>query len=312
MARATPAALLARLSQLADDPLAQAEFAAELLVSERRAQLIGPALAALEQLPIPAARPALLRLYADLDADGTRDDAGGGFRAAALRALRPWVTTQDLGLLERAVSTYEFLPPSRSEEGGPIRAAGLIAMADLDPQLAGFHAARLLVDHYTSPLSGEPGKTAAGVLAAQSESLPLYLYTLRNEQRDEVTAECLRHLAGAPERVLRELCGRFDAASSELAQIGLVDMLLASPNQALAHEELAARLRQPCPLTVFRYLTVALVASRRRPLIDQVLAAAGAERDPARQSAYADALALLPGGPQPSRRPARTATRYDN
>lgn len=37
-------------------------------------------------------RRVLLRLYANLDADGVRCDTGRGFRAAALRALRPWAT----------------------------------------------------------------------------------------------------------------------------------------------------------------------------------------------------------------------------
>lgn len=305
MARTTPAALLAKLGQLADDPLAQARFAAELLATERRAQLLGPALAALEELPIPEARPSLLRLYADLEVDGVGLDAGGGFRAAALRALRSWATAVDLPLLERAVTTYEFLPPGRSEEAAPIRAAGLVLLADLDPQLAGFHAARLLVDHlHTSKLSGEPGKTAAGVLAAQSQTLPLYLYTLRDEQRDDVTAECLRHLVEAPVYVVRELCGRFGPEASELAQIGLVDLLLARSHDSIAHEELAARLRQSGSLTVLRYLAVAMVASRRRPLIAAVAAAAAVERDPGRRAALDEALALLPNE-QPAGRGSR-------
>lgn len=296
MARTTPGALLAQLSRLADDPLAQARFAAELLATERRPQLLGPALAALEELPIPEARPVLLRLYTDFDADGVRLDAGGSFRAAALRALRPWATAVELPLLERAVTTYEFLPPGRSEVAASIRAGGLVVLADLDPTGAGFHAARLLVDHcFTSELSGEPAKTAAGVLAALSQTLPLYLYTLREHQWPDVTAECLRHLAEAPEFVVRELCGRFGPEAGELAQIGLIDLLLARVNDILAHDALAARLRQPGPLTVLRYLAVAMIASRRRPLIDVVVAAAAVERDLGRRAALDEALALLPG-----------------
>ncbi|NTU81351.1 MAG: hypothetical protein HGA45_18565 [Chloroflexales bacterium] len=180
MARTSPNAVLRELERLADDPEAQASYAATVLTTERRAQIVGPALAALEQQPLPEARPALLRLYAHLGADGTRHDAGGTFRASILRALRPWATIDDLPLLERAVTTYEFLPPGRSEEATPIRGAGLVALADLDPELAGFHAARLLVDIHTSRPSGEPAKTAAGVLAACSEHLALYLYTLRS------------------------------------------------------------------------------------------------------------------------------------
>jgi hypothetical protein len=58
---------------------------------------------------------------------------------------------------------------------------------------------------------------------------------------------------------------------------------------------LTARLRQAGPLTVLRYLAVTLVASRRRPLIDAVFAAAAAERDPGRRAALDEAMALLPG-----------------
>lgn len=296
-ARRSPAALLAELSRLSDDPLAQARLAAEILGTERRVQLVGPALAVLEETPLPEARPALLRLYADLDADGVRRDAGGTFRAAALRALRPWVTVDELPLLERAVTTYEFLPPGRSEEATPIRAAGLVAMDDLDPELAGFHAARLLADvGHTSRLSGEPAKTAAGVLAARSELLALYLCVLAGRQVDDVIAECLRHLAGAPDGIARELCERFGRDAGEAVQLGLIDMLLARPDRPLFQRELRARLRGAGSLTVLRYLAVTLVASRRPELVAEVIAAAREERDPGRSAALAEGLALLPGG----------------
>lgn len=294
MARPSPSAVLRELERLADDPEAQARYAAILLASERRAQLVGPALAAVEQLPLPEAHSALLRLYAHLDADGTRHDAGGTFRASILRALRPWATADDLPLLERAVTTYEFLPPGRSEEATPIRAAGLVALADLDPELAGFHAARLLVDIYTSRLSGEPAKTAAGVLAARSEHLALYLYTLRPTQHDDVAAECLRHLADAPDTIARELCARYGPEASEAAQLGLIDMLVARPDRALFRDELRARLRAPGSLTVFRYLAVVLVASRRRDLVDEVVTTVEAENDAQRLTALVEALELLP------------------
>lgn len=265
-------------------------------MTERRAQLLGPALAVLEQLPLAEARPALRQLYADLDADGTRHDAGGTFRATALRALRQWATADDLPLLERAVTTYEFLPPGRSEEATPIRAGGLVALADLDPELAGFHAARLLVDHtFTSPLSGEPAVTAAGVLAAQSQTLALYLYTLREQQRDDVTAVCLRHLADAPDSITLDLIGRFGAEARETAQVGLIDMLLTRPDRQLFRDELRERLYNPAPLAVLRYLVVAIVASRQPELVEAVRAAARTERDPGRRDALDEALALMPG-----------------
>jgi hypothetical protein len=295
MPRRSPEMLKSELDALAGDPAAQSRLAAELIAGERRAQVVGPALAALERFPIPEARPALLQLYGNLDADGVRLDPGGDFRAAALRALRSWATTDDLVLLERAVTTYEFLPPGRSEEAGRIRAAGLVALPDLDPQLAGFHAARLLVDYeHTSRFNGEPARTAAQVLAALSEYLVLYSYTLRDTQRGDVTGECLRYLAGAPDSFVRELCERFGAEANETAQIGLLDMLLARPDRPLFREELRARLDAPGSLAVFRYLAVAMVASRHDELLEQVLAAAEAEEDSSRREALEEALALAP------------------
>jgi len=287
--------LLRELDKLAEEPAAQGRFAAELLAVERRAQVVGPALAALERFPIPEARPALLGLYADLDRDGVRLDAGGDFRAAALRALRAWATSGDLPLLERAVTTYEYLPPTRSEEAGRIRAAGLVTLAGLDPQSAGFHAARLLADYdHTSRFNGEPGKTAAQVLAALSEYLVLYSYTLRDRQHGEVTSECLRNLAGAPDTVVRELCARFGGEANETAQLGLIDMLLARPERRLFRDELRARLHGPSSLAVFRYLAVAMVVSRHAELVDEVVAAAEAERDRHRRRALDEAIALAP------------------
>ncbi|NTV61930.1 MAG: hypothetical protein HGA65_00120 [Oscillochloris sp.] len=183
----------------------------------------------------------------------------------------------------------------------PIRAAGLVALADLDPELAGFHAARLLVDPSTSRLSGEPGKTAAGILAAQSQQLALYLYTLREGQHDDVSAECLRHLADAPDSIAHTLCTRFGPEASEAAQLGLIDMLLARPDRLRFREELRARLRTPGALTVFRYLAVVMAASRRRDLVAEVIAAVEAERDPQRLAALAEALALLPNDREATR-----------
>jgi hypothetical protein len=296
--RALPA-LLAELSRLSADPLAQARLACEILAAERRPQLVGPALAALEETPVPEARPALLSLYADLDADGVRHDAGGTFRAAALRSLRPWATVDELPLLERAVTTYEFLPPGRSEEATPIRAAGLVAMADLDPELAGFHAARLLADvEHTSRLSGEPAKTAVGVLAARSELLALYHCVLGGRQVEDAIAECLRHLAAAPDSIVGALFERFGADASETVQLGVIDMLLARPERPLFHQELRARLQARAGLAVTRYLAVTMVASRRAELVAEVLAAVRGERDARRLEALAEGLALLPGDPE--------------
>lgn len=71
-------------------------------------------------------------------------------------------------------------------------------------------------------------------------------------------------------------------------------MLVARPERALFRDELRARLRAPGSLTAFRYLAVVLVASRRRELVDEVVAAVEAENDAQRLTALVEALELLP------------------
>jgi hypothetical protein len=296
--RRTAAQLLQQLGEAAEDPIGQAEIAVELLRRERRAQIVGPALRALAEYVPAAARTVLRELYRDLDRDGVHLDGGGDFRARILRILRPWLTLEDLPLLERAVTTYEYLPPGRDEVANAIRAAGLIALADLDPDSARFQAARLLVDVETSRFSGEPARTAASVLAAHSELTLLYLYSWQPEAVAEVLAECLRGLAGVPESILSELCRRFSTDAREAAQIGMIDLLTGSIQRATAQTELRRRLRCTTAPAVYRYLVITLAASRRKELIAELVAAAEDERDSGRLTALAEALALAAQDPQ--------------
>ncbi len=290
--RRTAAQVLQQLADAADDPIGRADLAVEVLRRERRAQVIGPALRALEEYVPAAARDVLRDLYRDLDRDGVHFDGGGDFRAMILRTLRPWLTLEDLPLLERAVTTYEYLPPGRDEVAMGIRAAGLVALADLDPETARFQAARLLVDIETSRFSGEPARTAASVLAAHSELTLLYLYTWKLEPVAEVIAECLRGLVGAPESILAELCRRFSPEAREAAQIGMVDLLVGSRHHAVAERELQQRLRSTVSAVVYRYLVITMAASRRKSLLTALIAAAEQEHAAERLSALEEALVL--------------------
>ena len=152
---------LHRLRSLIHQPDEQVQDALELLERERGKQVVSEALAVLDHRPIPQARPILLRLYAHYDEAGVKRDAGGDLRTALLGALLSIADTRDQALAERALTTYEFLPPTREESAGGLRAAGLVLLHNLDPLLASYYATRLLVDEHTSCMSGEPAVSAA-------------------------------------------------------------------------------------------------------------------------------------------------------
>src|SRR5437868_2999019 len=114
--------------------------------------------------------------------NGRRRDPGCFARTTLTRALRHVVRQDDVGLVERTVTTYEFMPPFTGPAGGEVAAGlcsvALVTLIEIDETLAGYHSVRLLVDQYTSPMSGEPAVTAARVLAAQGQLLPLYARAL--------------------------------------------------------------------------------------------------------------------------------------
>lgn len=167
-----------RLRALSLDAAAQAEFAAELLTTVRDPLVLDSALRVLEGAPREGARPALVALYAELEAAPSKRDAGGMTRAAILRALRPVATTEDAPLFERASRTYE---PSPADSRGPVgvRAAGLAGLVALDPPAAIIRAAQLLWDwENASRGDGEPVGTAVRALAALDQQAALITFLL--------------------------------------------------------------------------------------------------------------------------------------
>ncbi len=150
-----------------------------------------------------------MRLYKYYDEAGVKRDAGGDLRTALLGALLPIADTRDQTLAERAIGTYEFLPPKREECAGGLRAAGLVLLHNLDPLLTSYQGARLLVDEYISPMSGEAAVSAARLLESQGQLLPLYSYLFaQHPHHAEVEAECLRNLSRAPASIIPRIAQR--------------------------------------------------------------------------------------------------------
>lgn len=290
-------ARLHKLESLADNPKEQAAFALELVQSERDRQILGAALAVLVEMPDFATRPVLLERYQYYAADGPRRDAGADLRTALLRALRPIARLDDREMLEKAALTYEQMPSRHDAEGGLLRSVALTVLNDLDEALAGYYAVKMLVDKVTSEMSGEPALTAARVLAAQGNFLPLYQYLLLEESfaHPEVAATCLRSLEHLPDRILAHLVARFRHSASEVILLGLFDLLLAHPSGPNFSEVLIDFLKTATSFELYRYVVLALITSGKPKFQTALLALAEREKDRLKQAILVEMLPLMKG-----------------
>jgi hypothetical protein len=283
-------AKVARLQELPPGSGEQVRAATALLQSARTLEATRVALGVLTAAPSVALRPLLLAKYAACDADGVKHDPGGLIRITLLETLRPLVLPEDTALLERAATTYEFL---FGEATGDLRAAALLVLDDADDGLASFHCVRLLVDEYTSTMSGEPAVTAARILAAQGQILPLYAYvTQASLTVADVVAECLRGLVALPVSLLPSLVERYVASEDEIVLLGLFDLLLARDDRDEYRDTIIVFLRATALHNIYRYLVSALIAGRDPITVDALAALADVERDQLKREILRDALEL--------------------
>lgn len=291
---------LQQLHDLAPDARAQAEYALTLLTPRTRRDVLMAALDILAQTPTPAARISLLDLYAHFADQQGKRDPGAYVRSAVLQALRPTVEPGDRDTLLTAVTTYEYSPPDFTDDASLLRAAGLIALSDVDDELSRYHAVRLLADmENTERMSGEPAVTAAQVLGAQHELTPLFFYAMRPAHPDygEVMAESLRQLTALPPAMIPTLVARHDESEDAIILLGLFDLLLgheSGPQEIDYINDFLAATRQ---YDVYRYLVTAMIASGNQTLLNTLLASARYERDKEKITILTRALALMAGNP---------------
>ncbi len=273
--------LLLRLRSLSGQPQAQAELAATLLDVKNGMEVVLALLKVLERTPVLAARPALLASYAHFEQSGEKRDSAANLRAAILRAARTVLLPADLPMLQRAVTTYVFPPPTRKEEGALVRSAALLALSEVDETLARFHAARLLVDEHTDPMSGEPALAALRVLAALNEPLLLYAYVMQPSTRlqAEVVSECLCNLTTIPVSLVAGLVERFANSPIAGVLVGLFDLLLRHRDGIQQVEVLRAYLHSGQDVNALRYLATVMMALGQRETVQIVKAALEAEKN---------------------------------
>jgi hypothetical protein len=294
--KARDTAKIKRLHNLAMSPDAQIEYALRLVREDHHPDVMQAALDVLAATAGSQARLAIVEAYAACT-DGRRHDPGCYIRTALMQALRHMGCRDDLGVVEQAVSTYEFMPPftgpTEGEVAAGLRSVALVTLNEIDEALAGYHGVRLLVDRYTSPMSGEPAVTAARVLAAQDQTLPLYAYVLRAEPAvPEVVGECLRHLTALPVSLLAPLVERYLASTDEIVLLGLFDLLLAHEAHARFTATVLDFLRTTRFYNLYRYLVNTIVASRQDGLIAPLEALMATEEDRLKVEILRQALEL--------------------
>src|SRR6266567_1781001 len=312
-------AILHQLRSLANQPREQAHYALEVLGRERGKQVASEALAALTNTPVPEGRPLLRRLYAYYDDAGVKRDAGGDLRIAIVGALLLIAEPQDQALAERAVSTYEFMPPNREECTSGLRTAGLVLLNNLDPVLASFHCTRLLVDEeYTSRMSGEPAVSAARLLTSQvshlpyqGHLLPLYSYLFQSKCHPEVEGECLRLLAKALEGIVGSILSHYTTRISvgtgtpvprhetkgDVVLLGLFDLLLASSKESACLSFIEAFLHETQRYDIYHYVLTTIIANHSSEAWNLLLKVAQDEREPEKIQLLLSALTLVQHDP---------------
>jgi hypothetical protein len=285
---------------------AQTALALDLVAKDKDPRAVRAALDVLRERPTRDARPILRARFDLLAADGVKRDAGTYLRAAILQALRPIADLDDLPLLERGVTTYEWLPP-KSEEASLLRSTALVVMNELDSRLASYHAVRLLADEWNSRLSGEPGLTAVHVLAALDDFSPLYYYALHQPQpQSDVLSECLRSLTRLPATLLPGLIEKHGSTRDEVVMVGLLDLLLEHP--AADTTFVRAWMASTDLWAVYHYLVSRLIAMHAPDWLALLADQTARERHPRKLALIEEALAL--GRPDPLIQAALTTVRH--
>jgi hypothetical protein len=263
-----------------------------LLKEAATPEALAIALDALPSAEGPHLRQAFVDKYASYAAHFGRSDPGCFQRVLLLKAWRQRATREDIPVLESALWTFEFLPPGPKEVAGNLRGAALVNLDELDDRLAAFHAARLLRDGYTSPMSGEPAITAARVLAAQKQALPLYEYALAPRGQAEVLAECLRGLSELPLSVLVRLLEEYREVTDEIVLLGLFDLVLAHPERPALTGFVYDFLRTTTLIDVYRVVVTSIVAQRDETFTAVLRQHAQSQPPPDKAAILRDALQL--------------------
>lgn len=264
-------------------------LAIDLVQRSRDLEVLRAALAVLAEEREPELRPMLHEKYAWCESVPGKRDSSGFIRADIVRALHPILQPADDDILRRAMTTYQM--QGMYELCAELRAAGLRAMNDLDPDTAALFAARFLNDPLTS-FSGEPALTAVRVLAAQQRLEPVFALASWGGGSPQVAAEALRNLVDLRAELVDLLVEQHLQTEDDQLTLGLFDLLLGHASRSRWYDVILRYIATTDDLDMYGILVTAIVASRDQHLIGALKALATDERHPSRREQLEHALEL--------------------
>lgn len=252
-------------------------------------EVVQAAIEILRERALPELREQLLAKYAWCRAHPHRRDGGGFIRAAIVRAMVPVSSPEDSALFQEAVLTYEMDGPT--EVCGDLRAAGLIALNDIDPDLAASYAARFLLDPQFT-FSGEPVTTAIKLLASHSNLAPIFGALSWGMGRSDVIAEGLRNLTEIHDDLLPILVERYIKDEDEQIILGLFELLLGHRTRDTWSETIRQWFQTTTVMDLYGIVAIQVVASRSEVLIGMLRDIRSTEVDRLRLGMLDQALEL--------------------
>lgn len=275
---------LQRLDDLNFEPDAQFALALQYVERSSNLDILRRALSIVQAAGDSAARPVLHRAY---DRSDAKSDSGGFIRALIVRALRPIAHPDDQPILERALLTYQMV--GMYDTAGELRSAALMALNDINPDLAALHAARFLTDPQNGN-SGEPALSAIRVLAAQQNLPPIFAFAFWHQGSSDLVGEALRLLVDLPESLVWLLVGVYREREHEQELLGLFDLLLAHPARARFRSEIDHFLRTSGLIDLYGLVAMQVVVTRDPDLIGLLRELERTEVDALRRSLLEQAL----------------------
>jgi hypothetical protein len=265
-----------RALRSAGSPEARCALAIDLVARSRDLEVLRAALAVLAEEADPSLRPMLHEKYDWCEASPVKRDSSGFIRSGIVRALGPIVQPADAPLLRRALTTYQM--QGMYELCAELRAAALVAMAELDPDQAGLFAARFLTDPLTS-FSGEPALTAIQTLVAQGRLEPVFALASWEAENGQLVGEALRNLVDLDAELVDLLVERHLASDDPQVSLGVFDLLLGHRDRLRWHDTILRSIVTSDDLDIYGIVVTSIVASRDEHLIRALRALAADERD---------------------------------
>jgi hypothetical protein len=269
---------------------ARVQAAARIMHGSHDLDVVRTAIGVLGEADMPAWRDDLIAKYRWCDAQPVRRDGGGYIRAAIVRALRPVSDPSDSALFQLAMNSYEI--DGAMELCGDLRAVGLLAINDIDPDLAANWAARLMLDPQVT-YSGDPATTAIRLLASHGNLAPIFGMVSWGNGRSDVLAEGLRNLTELQADLVPMLVERYIDNEDEQIILGLFDLLLGHATRDMWCDVTERWFRNTTVMDLYGIVAMQVVASRSEALIKMLRNLRAAEIDPLRLGMLDQALALV-------------------